>query len=136
MDIKRVAFETKPVTSASVSPGITSTRPPATAHRPSREEIAAIVDGFLSKKMAEQPEPENQHAEENFNSPAAKTIVHEVIPENAVQKPVPISAVDFVSEDDVRRALESGVKIYISKKTIVTPSARDLGTEKEVFATV
>ena len=29
-----------------------------------------------------------------------------------------------------------GVKIYISKKTIVTPSARDLGDEKEVFATI
>ena len=63
-------------------------------------------------------------------------IVHEVTPENAVQKPVPIKAVDFVSEDDVRKAIQDGAKIYISKKTILTPSARDLGEEKEVFANV
>ena len=60
----------------------------------------------------------------------------ELAPENAVQKPVPIATVDFVSEDDVRRAVENGEKIYISKKTILTPSARDLGEEKEVFATI
>jgi len=43
---------------------------------------------------------------------------------------VPIKTVDFVSEDDVRRAINNGEKIYISKKTILTPSARDLGEEK------
>jgi ethanolamine utilization cobalamin adenosyltransferase len=42
--------------------------------------------------------------------------------------------VDFVSEDDVRRAVDRGEKIYITEKTILTPSARDLGEEKEIFA--
>jgi hypothetical protein len=63
-------------------------------------------------------------------------VVHNITPENAVQKPVPITPVDFVSEDDVRRAVDAGQKIYISKKTILTPSARDLGEEKEVFAKI
>jgi acetaldehyde dehydrogenase (acetylating) len=114
MDIKRVAFETKPVVfhKAPVQPG-SHTAPERSV---SRDQIAAIVDSFLSKKMAEMPElpePESQPV----NQP--KTVVHEITPENAVQKPVPITAVEFVSEDDVRRAVD-----------------RDLGEEKEVFAQV
>lgn len=134
MDIKRVAFETKPVSARSVSGSkmVAAEQSTQASRRPSREDIAAIVDSFLSKKMAEEPPPE---LPQTANA-AVKTIVHEITAENAVQKPVPMTAVEFVSEDDVRRALESGVKIYISKKTILTPSARDLGNEKEVFATI
>ena len=43
-------------------------------------------------------------------------------------------AVDFVSEDDVRRAIQKGEKIYINSKTIITPAARDMGEPVEVFA--
>ncbi|HEY0378218.1 MAG TPA: aldehyde dehydrogenase family protein [Pyrinomonadaceae bacterium] len=43
-------------------------------------------------------------------------------------------AVDFVSEDDVRRAIQKGEKIYVNARTIITPSARDLGDPAEVFA--
>ena len=45
-------------------------------------------------------------------------------------------AVDFVSEDDVRRAVQRGEKIYVNAKTIITPSARDIGEPAEVFAKV
>lgn len=130
MDIKRVAFETKPVSVQRVAaiPASPAAAPPQ--KRASREQIAAIVDSFLSKKLAEIPEPEPAPVVET------KAVVHEVTPENAVQKPVPIAAVEFVSEDDVRRAVDRGDKIYISKKTILTPSARDLGEEKEVFARI
>ena len=134
MDIKRVAFETKPVSKQSAVGGRQSAvhaTAPGARTVPRREDIAAIVDSFLSKKIAQTPEPARAE-------PAAevKTIVHEVTPENAVQKPVAIKTVDFVSEDDVRKAIESGEKIYISKKTILTPSARDLGEENEIFANV
>jgi hypothetical protein len=43
-------------------------------------------------------------------------------------------AVDFVSEDDVKRAIQKGEKIYINAKTIITPAARDIGEPAEVFA--
>jgi hypothetical protein len=43
-------------------------------------------------------------------------------------------AADFVCEDDVKRAIVKGEKIYISAKTIITPSARELGEAREVFA--
>ena len=45
-------------------------------------------------------------------------------------------AVDFVSEDDVRRAVQKGEKIYLNAKTIITPSAHDLGDPADVFAKV
>ena len=44
--------------------------------------------------------------------------------------------VDFVSEDDVRRAIQKGEKIYITAKTIITPAARDIGEPAEIFAKV
>ncbi len=43
-------------------------------------------------------------------------------------------SVDFVSEDDVKRAIQKGEKIYINAKTIITPAARDIGEPAEVFA--
>lgn len=133
MDIKRVAFETKPV-SVNVATPVAAVRSVDAARKPAnREQIAKIVDSFLSKKLAEIPEPTPLRPEATT---ASKAVVHEITPENAVQKPVPVATVDFVSEDDVRRAVERGDKIYISKKTILTPSARDLGEEKEVFARI
>ena len=135
MDIKRVAFETKPVTSqlavSSWQMAAKTEVSQSVRTAPNRDQIAAIVDGFLKQKLAETPEPPKAAAPVE-----AKTVVHDVTPENAVQKPVPIETVDFVSEDDVRRAVEKGEKIYISKKTILTPSARDLGEEKDIFASV
>jgi hypothetical protein len=41
--------------------------------------------------------------------------------------------VDFVSEDDVRQAIKHGEKIYVGPRTIITPSARDLGDPLEIF---
>jgi hypothetical protein len=56
-------------------------------------------------------------------------------------KPAPPSnngakAVEFVSEDDVRRAIQKGEKIYIGARTIITPAARDIGEPAEIFAKV
>jgi acetaldehyde dehydrogenase (acetylating) len=43
-------------------------------------------------------------------------------------------AVDFVCEDDVRRAIQKGEKIYTNARTIITPAARDMGESAEIFA--
>jgi hypothetical protein len=40
---------------------------------------------------------------------------------------------DFVCEDDVRTALKAGRKLVVGEKTIITPSARDLGESERVF---
>jgi len=47
--------------------------------------------------------------------------------------PPPIQTVDFVSEADVRSAVLRREKIYLAPKSIVTPSARDLGDAHDIF---
>ncbi len=46
--------------------------------------------------------------------------------------PAPAPA-EFVAEDDVRRALAAGVKICISRTTIITPLAYELGEQHDIF---
>ena len=139
MDIKRVAFETKPVSVARSAPKVAQ----AVASQPKREvpkreQIAAIVDQFLSKKLSEtpdateQPEPPKPAETES----PVKTVIHELRPQSLTENGANRTPVDFVSETDVRTAVEKGEKIFITSKTILTPSARDLGEEKEIFARV
>ena len=193
MDIKRVAFETRPVKSA--RPALATQRPAETAPQPvmaaasspaqprtiNREEIGAIVDRFLAGRGASKREHATLHP---TSSPAPAQPVIDIeagsryaAPEAAphaeaaptavgtagnggasASAPQPLSTqpsappasngggqqesangqprkpVDFVSEDDVRRALQKGEKIYINARTIITPAARDMGEPAEVFA--
>ena len=149
MDIKRVAFETKPVASKRPAvaaqpaaamrqqpvesrPAVSATPGPTAAPKVSREEIAAIVDRFLANR---EPEPA---ASPLPSPPPAQTAT---VPPRPVQASAPSNAAsngrkaaDFVSEDDVKRAIQKGEKIYVGPKTIITPSARDIGEPAEVFA--
>ena len=156
MDIKRVAFETRPVKSARPAVGVQSaSTAPARAVEPAiaggkidRQEIAAIVDRFLAGKRVEAPaspsplpKPEMEvEAGSMYTAPPPPPAPALTEP---VSKPKPQpstngnkAAVDFVSEDDVRRAIQKGEKIFINAKTIITPAARDLGDPAEVFANV
>jgi acetaldehyde dehydrogenase (acetylating) len=204
MDIKRVAFETRPVKSArparTAAPSTMNAplQSPAGAAQPggkvSREDVAAIVDRFLSNRNASQPTPVYHATMRPTESPAPVQPMNEIDP-NWVQSrsaaaphaeaaptaqpaatnggggattdatarssasPAPAApaapvgggsaqtkpaaaqtnghkAVDFVSEDDVRRAIQKGEKIYVNAKTIITPSARDIGEPAEIFAKV
>jgi hypothetical protein len=150
MDVKRVAFETKAVSSqqsavSNQSP-IKNYQSQGEGQKPKRAEIAAIVDKFLSQKLSETPkETVNSELRETIKNPKpeiqndisspVKTIIHELKPTSEKNGAKP-AAVDFVSEADVRSAFENGEKIYITPKTILTPAARDLGDEKEIFALI
>ncbi|MDI1241664.1 MAG: hypothetical protein PSX80_07060, partial [bacterium] len=142
MDIKRVAFETKPVNVGAKAVASTPTAPgkPETGRRTiSRDHVAALVDRFLSTKVVsdEQPTPPEPAptVQPQVESPV-KTIIHELRPQSLTENGFNPDPVDFVSENDVRDAVAKGKKIYITAKTILTPSARDLGEEKDVFARV
>jgi len=175
MDIKRVAFETRPVKSkrpassvsaAATAPPLTMERarqtPPVVGSGPgqiNRQEIAAIVDRFLAGRKPEEVESRpataapvqpaeaeagsmytgaaqaspsgnggNRNASSRSEAPAPRTA-----PANGSQANGH-KTVDFVSEDDVRRAIQKGEKIYINAKTIITPAARDMADPAEVFA--
>jgi acetaldehyde dehydrogenase (acetylating) len=147
MDIKRVAFETRPVASkrpavaaqpnvmpqpqpANVSSPATPSPVPA-APKVSREDIAAIVDRFLANR---QPEPATPPAPKPEPAPVTSGNGGGAAPASRVSSSSNgHQAADFVSEDDVRRAIQKGEKIYVGAKTIITPSARDMGDPAEVF---
>jgi acetaldehyde dehydrogenase (acetylating) len=133
MDIKRVAFETRPVTSeTAVRQSITPTAVPSQIER---EVITAMVDKFLAaRKPPAVVETTNARAAEENVQPQVATQVATPPPKPKETMNNGYRAVDFVCEDDVKRAIERGEKIYISAKTIITPSARDLGDAREVFA--
>ena len=185
LDIKRVAFEVRPVKSkrpaASASaatvpapaPVYAATAPPpqpqpgagATAGKINREDIAAIVDRFLAGR---QPEQQVSEARPTRQQPTSEVEVeagsmYSGPAERRQQESRPSGnggrsggaevsrassqassgsthsangnkTVDFVSEDDVRRAIQKGEKIYINAKTIITPAARDIGEPAEIFA--
>ncbi len=131
MDVKRVAFESKPINSPrAASPQVSPAVPAKRAL--SRQDIAALVDGFLQGRRAAAPAEPTVQPEREPESPV-KTILHHLIPEPPPVAERPPEPVDFVSEDDVRRAVAAGAKIFITKRSILTPSARDLGDEKGVF---
>ena len=175
MDIKRVAFETRPVksvrpavtaqpkTAAVQAPRIPSERPEiapiaVSGKKIKREEIAAIVDKFLAGRVPGPSESTTSHEPSEtevgsmYSQPAGRTepAGREVTTGNGeksterrqAQKGAPQTsangrqAVDFVSEDDVKRALQKGEKIYVNARTIITPAARDIGEPAEIFARV
>jgi hypothetical protein len=218
MDIKRVAFETRAVpskrpaaraaqtASTPLQPApATAARTGATAGNVSRDDIAKMVDRFLSGRQEGQPatspsspsmpaappmtgaplhasrshafvqadvdiephrvspsggvspQPEaapNVEAANGGNG-SARASVRETTAQTsapAPSTPAPQPAgkpasgngqtgggnghkvVDFVCEDDVRRAIQKGEKIYTNARTIITPAARDMGDAAEVFA--
>lgn len=137
MDIKRVAFETKPINSTVPKPAAAQPQSSISSPKPTksvkREEIAALVDSFLSKFAAAKPDQEAPAPSAPSVEAPKQTIVHHVYPPVVQDEDKPVVPLDFVSEDDVRRAIADGKKLPINKRTILTPSARDLGEEKEVF---
>jgi acetaldehyde dehydrogenase (acetylating) len=149
LDIKRVAFETRAVASKRPAVAAQATampQQPRAASRPasaaptargggapkvSREEIASIVDRFLANRPPEMPAP-SPPRDEPAPPRASETNARPAPPAATNGR----KAAEFVSEDDVRRAIQKGEKIYVGPRTIITPSARDIGDPGEVFAKV
>jgi acetaldehyde dehydrogenase (acetylating) len=169
MDIKRVAFETRPVKStrpAVAAKEVSAKSQPATqpegirvperapavaTGKINRQEISAIVDRFLAGRQVEgkqipSPLPRPQFEAEAgsmYAGPPGRSEDIGTPRGNGGSRPPVVEAstngrkaIDFVSEDDVRRALQKGEKIYINARTIITPAARDIGEPAEVFAKV
>ncbi len=128
IDVKRIAFETKPINKLeSLTP---SKSPGAVVGQVDRAAIAALVDRFLAERKGQLP---NVHA-----APPAPSVNPPPEQANAAPpaSPPPRRIYDFVCEADVRQAVAAQEKIYINHKTIITPAARDLGDERDVFVRV
>jgi acetaldehyde dehydrogenase (acetylating) len=147
LNIKRLAYETRPAVVAS-PPGRLKAAPatdvpvgagllreasagrlgsdlPQAPPRPAQEGIpaealAARIDQFLASR--------------GLGSPVGRALSGSSGgPDRARSTESEGTPADFVCEDDVRDAIRSGRKVLIGEKTILTPSARDLGESQKVF---
>ncbi|MBI2820676.1 MAG: hypothetical protein HYX74_00495, partial [Acidobacteria bacterium] len=126
INVKRVAYETHPihqVEPAAPPASVLESGDPSwtgashvSGTTPGREVVRQAVEEFLKSKVAE-----------THRFPSA---AHPPAVEAQTAKPVPVP---FVCEDDVRRATGRHEKIPVNSRTIITPAARDLGEEKQVF---
>jgi acetaldehyde dehydrogenase (acetylating) len=139
LNIKRLAFEVRPAAlSATMANGARtatvtgSTERPATAPRQlpkapaspvqrgiSAQALSTRIDAFLASRGYK-----------------AVTETHAPSPVDTASQPTsqaPQAVAEFVCEEDVRAALTEGRKLVVGEKTIITPSAKDLGEPSKVF---
>ncbi|HWX42524.1 MAG TPA: aldehyde dehydrogenase family protein [Blastocatellia bacterium] len=147
LDVKRIAFETRPinraeVTEHSVKAPVMTAGVPVYTDRPGidRDAITALVDKFLAQRRVHAGGERVSQPSAVAPPPASPAAAASPLPLVEPPARTPQTAEsnghvsDFVCEDDVKRAIHSGQKIYVNSKTIITPAARDLGEEHEVFA--
>src|SRR5687767_3791760 len=125
LNIKRLAYEVRPAAGSPAqsardqAPVVRLPKAPAPAVSTgiSAQALSARVDAFLSSRGFRPGE----------SSPPAP-------PMDAQAKPLAAdNPKDFICEDDVRAALKSGKALVVGDRTIVTPSARELGEANKVF---
>ena len=126
LNIKRLAYEVRPAApSATMAAGArTAPRPSPLPKAPaapvqqgiSAQELSTRIDAFLSSR--------GYKAVPAANSPPTTT-------GSGVSAPQAVA--EFVCEEDVRLAVRAGRKLVVGEKTIITPSARELGESTKVF---
>jgi acetaldehyde dehydrogenase (acetylating) len=126
LNIKRLAYEVRPAVPTSSTANRDQAAPvhafPKAPVRPastgiSAQALSAKVDAFLSSR--------------GFRPSEVQRLDELAGPQLA---PVPAdNPRDFICEDDVRAALKSGKTLLVGDRTIVTPSARELGESNKVF---
>jgi acetaldehyde dehydrogenase (acetylating) len=148
LNIKRIAYETKPLSQAAragsagdagttgkAAKDESSPRLPQAPAKPVPEPIAADtltrrIDAFLSSRgIAQSGSSVSQPA-----LPALPAQPAQPAPPGLPAPPAQSSKpAEFVCEDDVRQAAKNGQRILVGDKTIITPAARDAGEAAKVF---
>jgi len=88
-----------------------------------RQDVSSVVDQLLSQRGL-------FATSQAISQSAPPSSAPQSSPASSSTTPLVVS---FVCEDDVRQALRKGEKIYVTPKSIITPAARDLGTDKDVL---
>src|SRR3954447_13079652 len=150
LNIKRLAYETKPLAVRAPSAESSGTaaralpRPPAAPPVPAgiaAEALARRIDEFLTVR--------GYGPSQSTVGPDMRLKTEVAVPARPVAAALASAAgqakstssdgaatenpADFVCEEDVRQALRQGRKIVIGERSIVTPAARDLGEQHRLF---
>jgi acetaldehyde dehydrogenase (acetylating) len=113
LNIKRLAYELRPALGSSASPSSEASASRShTGQGLSPAVLSTRIDQFLASRGI-------APSEDAVRPTAAAAPAGKVA--------------EFVCEEDVRQAVRAGQKIVVGSRTIVTPAARDLGDEKQVF---
>ena len=126
LNIKRLAYETTPAPNR-----FEKARPaPGAARRSggiSADALTSRIDQFLGSRgyRAEVPGPGGLVA-------GAPVPVSSPAPTQGPAEAGP-TPLDFVCEEDVRKALQAGRQLVVAERAIITPAARELGEAHRVF---
>jgi acetaldehyde dehydrogenase (acetylating) len=144
LNVKRLAFETRPLAqveaadraapaAAAASPAGTTAGASASAASPGTCPAPA-PHGVSAPVAASRPLP----GPEEIRARVTRALERRAPVPPAAAAPSrtaarPAAPVAFVSEADVRQALQDNRRIPVDRRTIITPAARDLGQEHQVF---
>ena len=148
INLKRVAFGVRGVRAVPSAAKSESPAPGSGGGGARRDRIEAIIEGWLDQKdlippggstsapSTTEPGPVPAESPVETTSPAAIPPLESYSQIEQAREsvpPVPTLPVEFVCEDDVRVADRANDKIPINSRTIMTPSARDLGDQLDIF---
>jgi acetaldehyde dehydrogenase (acetylating) len=122
INLKRVAY------------GVRDVAAPPPAATPARATIEQVVDQWLGRRSsAPSPVPVPVPIASTAAVAPPLSSYKELDPPRPKPEKKETQPVGFVCEDDVRAAVLANSKIVVGKRTIITPSARDLGDASDVF---
>jgi acetaldehyde dehydrogenase (acetylating) len=160
LNIKRLAYELTPVvsrwdrsgTGTGTDKGVGSLRLPSAPPRPpaptgiSADALSRRIDEFLGSRgfrpdghpMAIRPTSDVHPTSTRSTSDGHPTTTRSTSDGHPMSTGLPSQAdqapLDFVCEDDVRRAIQAGRQLVVAERAIVTPAARDLGEQHRIFS--
>jgi acetaldehyde dehydrogenase (acetylating) len=146
INLRRIAYEARPLTTSAVVE-VSGTPAPATTAAEAcackspgpaevlvpdlgtaeRVAVARAIERFLTHKGAGPVTTTSTPPQPVASPPMSQ---ESSLPPVRKLKPRPV---DFVSEAEIRAAIQRKEKILIGPKTIVTPAARDLAAQHDVF---
>jgi acetaldehyde dehydrogenase (acetylating) len=160
LNIKRLAYELSPVvsrwdrsgTGTGTDKGVGSLRLPSAPPRPpaptgiSADALSRRIDEFLGSRgfrpdghpMTIRPTSDVHPTSTRSTSDGHPTTTRSTSDGHPMSTGLPSMAdqapLDFVCEDDVRRAIQAGRQLVVAERAIVTPAARDLGEQHRIFS--
>jgi acetaldehyde dehydrogenase (acetylating) len=134
INLKRVAYGVRDVVAPAAKPAMAAASASASVGG-TRATIEQVVDQWLGYRLPAAAKPAPSPAPATASAPVAPPLssFKELEPSKPKPPAKETKPVGFVCEDDVRAAIHSHSKILIGKKTIITPSARDLAASGDVF---
>ena len=126
LNIKRLAYELEPavVTTESDAVPVLPGPPPRRAPRPT---VSRLAPDLLARRI------DQFLASRGYTPGEHVGRTNGALPVGLVTPPPPEKPAEFVCEDDVRQAVRASRRILLDDRSIVTPAARDLGEQHQVF---